>query len=265
MLCLRTDYALSIICPETLLGLKIHNGPVYDFTIIHHDNIKYCEILFLTQSGNHNSMYKLCLVSYPGEENDFYLHREYLVLFYVDMQSLYNLFFFFSDFEQKLEIDVSTTVYLFENVHNSNNVSYIEGVATENRVIDTFRIKTISECIPEMRLERLLRRRQFDTAETFAEKYSLPIESIHYSKAILFVEQLAPWMKSTPDSVNLDALINILDKIQNIQYVTECCSKALIPNYVQLRQLYLYARRRIVQDMKVLYVCIIYMCHCFYI
>lgn len=173
--------------------------------------------------------------------------------------------FFFLDFEQKFEIDVSPTVYLFENLHNSNNVSYIEGVATESRIIDTFRVKTLSETIPEMRLARLLRRRQFDAAESFAEKFSLPTEPIHCAKAALFAEQLAPWVKSTPDSVSTDALINILDKIQNVQYVTECCSKALISDYVQLRQLYLYARRRIVQDMKVSYVCIIYTHHYFYI
>ncbi|XP_032665810.1 kinetochore-associated protein 1 [Odontomachus brunneus] len=219
MLCLRTDHVLSIICPDTLFGLKIYDGPVFDFTIVHHDNVNHCEILFLTQSGDNTDMYKLYLVSYP-------------------------------DFEQKFEINVSTTVCLFENLHNSNNVSYIEGVANESRIIDTFRIKTMSETIPEMRLARLLRRRQFDAAETFAEKFSLPMEPIYCSKAALFMEQLAPWVKSTPDSVSTDALINILDKIQNVQYVTECCSKALISDYVQLRQLYLYARQRIVQDMK---------------
>lgn len=128
----------------------------------------------------------------------------------------------------------------------------MEGVAAENGVIDTFRVKTISESIPEMRLARLLKRRQFDAAEAFAEKFSLSTESIHCSKAALFVEQLAPWAKSAPDSVSIDALINILDKVQNVQYITECCTKALISDYKQLRQLYLYARRRIVQVMKVL-------------
>lgn len=72
MLCLRTDHILSIICPDTLFGLKIYDGPIFDFTIMHHDNVNHCEILFLTQSGNNVSMYKLCLVSYPGKENDFY-------------------------------------------------------------------------------------------------------------------------------------------------------------------------------------------------
>lgn len=92
MLCLRTDHVLSIICPDTLLGLKIYDDPVFDFTIIQHDDIDHCDILFLSQSGNNCTMYKLCLVSYPGTENYFYLHRVFCVFAsYVDMP--FSLFF----------------------------------------------------------------------------------------------------------------------------------------------------------------------------
>ncbi|XP_014472123.1 PREDICTED: kinetochore-associated protein 1 [Dinoponera quadriceps] len=220
MLCLRTDHVLSVVCPDTLLGLKLYDGPVFDFTIVQNDNVNYsCEILFLTRSESNDNTYKLCLVSYP-------------------------------DFEQKLEINVPTAAYLFENLHNSSNISYIEGVAAESGVVDTFRVKIISESIPEMRLARLLSRRQFDAAEAFAEKFSLSVEPIHCSKAALYVEQFAPWTKSTSDSACVSTLIDILDRIQNVQYITECCSKALLSDYTQLRQLYLYARERIVQDMK---------------
>lgn len=129
----------------------------------------------------------------------------------------------------------------------------MEGITTETGVIDTFRIKTILETVPEMRLARLLRKRQFDEAEAFARKLTLSIEPIYCSKAALFIEQLGPWAKDfATRSSSVDELINILDKIQSVRYVTECCSKALISDYVQMRQLYLYAQRRIVQDMKVL-------------
>lgn len=69
MVCLRTDLVLSVVCSNTLLGLKLCDGPVFDFTIIQHDNINHCEILFLTQSKNNSdTAYTLCLVSYPGEQ-----------------------------------------------------------------------------------------------------------------------------------------------------------------------------------------------------
>lgn len=165
--------------------------------------------------------------------------------------------FLLADFEQKLEIKVPITTYLFKNLNNSNNVSYMEGVAAESGVIDTFRIKTVAESIPDMRLARLLRRRQFDAAEAFAEKFSLSTEPIFCAKAAFFAEQLAPWTKSASDSITIDALISILDNVQNVRYVTECCSKAFISDYMQLRQLYLYARRRIIQDTKVPHVRIV--------
>lgn len=65
MLCLRTDHKLTIICPNTLLGLKICDSPVLDFTIIQHDATN-CEILFLTSSKQNRSVYTLCLISFPG-------------------------------------------------------------------------------------------------------------------------------------------------------------------------------------------------------
>ena len=111
------------------------------------------------------------------------------------------------------------------------------------------------ESIPEIRLAKLLKKRQFDVAEAFARKSNLSMESIYCSKAALLVEQLSPWTKFTPNSVNVDTLINILNKIQNVQYVIECCSKALISNYIQMRRIYLYAQQKIMQNIKVFIIC----------
>lgn len=145
-----------------------------------------------------------------------------------------------------------------EVLHASDNLFYIEGITSETGIVDTFRIKTILESIPEIRLARLLRKRQFDAAEAFAEKLNLSIEPIYCSKAALLVEQLSPWAKSVSNSVNVDTLINILNKIQDVQYVIECCSKALISDYIQMKQIYSYARQRIVQYIKVFYICFLW-------
>jgi len=147
-------------------------------------------------------------------------------------------------------IDVSVSVHLFEVLHAPSNIFYVEGIISENKIIDAFRVKAISESIPEMRLARLLRKRQFDSAEIFAERLGLSMEPIYCSKAALFIEQLGPWTKSAPDSVSVDALIDVLDKIQDVQYITECCNKALIADYMQMKRIYIYARQRIVQSMK---------------
>ncbi|XP_018307801.1 kinetochore-associated protein 1 [Mycetomoellerius zeteki] len=141
----------------------------------------------------------------------------------------------------------------FPSMIASYCISKDEGITTNNEtgITDTFRIKTILESIPEMRLARLLKKRQFDAAEAFARKSNLSMEPIYCSKAALIIEQLSPWAKSTLNSVNVDTLINILNKIQSVQYVIECCSKALISDYTQMRRIYLYARQKIMQNIKI--------------
>ncbi|XP_011646790.1 kinetochore-associated protein 1 [Pogonomyrmex barbatus] len=218
MLCLRTDHVLSMVCLNTLLSLKMCEGPVFDFIVTRYSDADHCEILILTHS-NDCTIYKLRVISYP-------------------------------DFEQKFEINVSAITYLFDVSFISDSIFYVEGITTETGIIDTFRVKMISENIPEIRLARLLKRRQFDAAEAFANKLDLSMEPIYCSKAALLVEQLSPWAKSST-LVDTDMLINILDKIQDIQYVIECCSKALISNYIEMRRIYLYARQRIVQILKI--------------
>lgn len=148
-----------------------------------------------------------------------------------------------------MEINVSASAHLFETLQSPSNIFYVEGI-TENKIVGAFRIKAISESMPEMRLARLLRKRQFDVAESFAERLRLSKESIYCSKAALLVEQLSPWTKSVPDSATVDTLIEVLDKIQDVQYVTECCSKTLTSDHTQMKRIYLYARQRIMHNIK---------------
>lgn len=46
-------------------------------------------------------------------------------------------------------------------------------------------------------------------------------------------------------------ILNIFDKIKNVQYIVECCNKAFIPDYKQMKKIYLYARSRIVENISV--------------
>jgi len=65
MLCLRTDNILNMICLNTFLTLKLCDGPVFDFSVIQHDD--HCEILFLTCSKENYTTYTLRVISYPGK------------------------------------------------------------------------------------------------------------------------------------------------------------------------------------------------------
>ncbi|XP_068973508.1 kinetochore-associated protein 1 isoform X2 [Bombus flavifrons] len=219
MLCLRTDYTLSIICPQTLLGIQVYSKPISDFAIIENNDNGICQILVLT-SDNDCTTYMLHVLSYP-------------------------------DFQEKFKINVPPITYLIEIMDPYDEIIlYLEGINnfTNNEYIDTVRVKAVSESLPEYQLQRLVRKKQFDAAEAFAYKFNLSTDPIYCAKAAALLSQLGPWAKNTSSPFQLDMLFNIFDKIKDVQYVVECCSKALIPEYKQMRKINLYARTRIIES-----------------
>lgn len=66
MLCLRTDYMLNMVCPQTLLGLKVYNEPVADFAVIENNDNSLCQILVLTRNDGDCTKHTLCVLSFPG-------------------------------------------------------------------------------------------------------------------------------------------------------------------------------------------------------
>ncbi|XP_053980593.1 kinetochore-associated protein 1 [Hylaeus volcanicus] len=224
MLCLCTNNILHMVCPQTLLGLKVYHKPVSDFVIIEDNDNSSCQILILTTNDSECATTRtLCVLSFP-------------------------------EFEQKFQISVPITTYLVEIMDPWDEVIlFLEGVnyfENNTKYIDTIRMKTISESLPEYQLQRLIRREQFDGAEAFANKFNLSLEPIYCAKAALFLSQLGPWARKVTNPIQLDALLNIFDKIENVQYIVECCSKALIPDYKQMRKIYLYARTRIMETIS---------------
>lgn len=131
------------------------------------------------------------------------------------------------------------------------SILFIEGIINGTN-INTIRIKSVIESVPDFRLERLLKRRQFEEAETFAKKFHLSLESIHISKAILYTEQLRPWAKETSDMINLDTLINTLNQISDLQFVINCCKNVIMFDYKQMKKILLYAKQRIIDNSKVI-------------
>nr|XP_012139926.1 PREDICTED: kinetochore-associated protein 1 isoform X3 [Megachile rotundata] len=220
MLCLRKDYILKMVCPQTLLGVNMNTVPVLDFAVIENNDNSSSQILVLAASDNCN-MHTLHVFSFP-------------------------------EFDEKFRITVPATTYLVEIMDPCDEtILYLEGVndlEIDAKYIDTVRVKTVSESIPECQLQRLLRKEQFDAAEAFAQKFNLSTEPIYCRKALLLLLQLESQAKKDCGSVQLDMLLNVLDKIENVQYIVECCSKALIPDYKQMRKIHTYARSRVTKN-----------------
>ncbi|XP_026668309.1 kinetochore-associated protein 1 isoform X2 [Ceratina calcarata] len=217
MLCLRADRTLSMICPRTLLGITVNNAPVTDFAIIENNDNSSCQIVTLTSDCKEHTVHVL---SYP-------------------------------DFQEKFQITVPVVTFLVEIMDPCDEIIlYLEGVNVNaiTEYVDMIRLKTVSESMPEHQLGRLIRREQFDAAEDFANTFDLSKEPIYCAKAALLLSQLGPWAKERPDLNKVDTILDIFDKIENVQYIVECCSKALIPNYEQMRRFHLYARSRIMKN-----------------
>lgn len=164
---------------------------------------------------------------------------------------VFNLFFLI-DFECKFEMLVPTTTYLVDLVGCCiENIVFLEGMKIQSEKINTIRVKAIVESIPEYRLQRLLRREQFDEAEFFAKQFQLSLEAVHAAKAAAFINQLGPWTNDGNAAEKLDIFVSTLDKIKDVQYIYDCCNNALTSNYKQTRRLLLYARQRIMQHIEV--------------
>ncbi|KAK2580274.1 hypothetical protein KPH14_012521 [Odynerus spinipes] len=217
MICLRTDKLINLVCTRTLTGIKVYKEPVIDFMIID-DGSNDHQILLLLENEN-SEMLTLRLVSFP-------------------------------EFEEKFQISVPTTTNLVDILNStSGSILFIEGILSGTD-INTIRIKNIIESAPDLRLERLLKRRKFEEAEIFAKKFNLSMENIYFSRAMLLVEQLSPWTKKRSDLINFNLLINTLSQINDVQFVVNCCINAIMSDHKQMKKLLLYARQRIIDNNK---------------
>ena len=129
---------------------------------------------------------------------------------------------------------------------------FVEGTADDvlrPGQVDKLRVRGITEGVPEVRLDRILRRNKFVEAEKFAESFGLSKEDIYKRKVAWIRERLSPWSTDdrSDDQVLFDDLKKSLDKIEDIDFVMECCSLAALPSIDMNRQLLVFARQKIGQ------------------
>ncbi|KAK0087534.1 hypothetical protein PV325_000784 [Microctonus aethiopoides] len=216
MICLRTDGYLSIVCMKTLLGIKIWDGPVKDFITIREGAHDLNQMLVLMAPKNNESTSLLHLISFP-------------------------------DFKIIFTMSVSSLTYLVDIMGDTiDRLLYLEGIKKSDDSLDVIRIKAIEEGMPEFRLERLLRQRRFDEALTFAKKFNLDTESIYRAEASFSMNGLRLQINNK-EIVNWNEFKIVLDKINDITFIQECCKNTLTYNYKDTRNLLEYLRQRIIK------------------
>ncbi|XP_044010081.1 kinetochore-associated protein 1-like [Aphidius gifuensis] len=216
-ICLRMDGSLNILCLQTLLSRKIWKNCIDDFISIKEDLEGPYHILILMKPDDITNKKKLHLLSFP-------------------------------DFKIKFTIVVENTTYLVDIINNktdNENLLFLEGIKTTNEYVDLIRIKAIEESIPELRLQRLLRKYKFNEALDFALKFNLDCEIVYHAEAMMLMEKLRPRLQSS-EKIDVDIFMTTLDKIKDVKFIYECCNNAMTKDYKDTRKLLVYSRQRIV-------------------
>ncbi|KAI5755505.1 hypothetical protein M8J77_017530 [Diaphorina citri] len=132
-----------------------------------------------------------------------------------------------------------------------DGIIYIETDHSSSQPMDQVFIKAMVKSRPEDRLERMLRRGKFDAAYEFAKLLNLNIETIHKARIHKTMSDLQTltWSKSPPESTTVDnlfsTLVQSLDGIEDIEFLTVCCVNTLPPRLDMIHTLLSYAKKRL--------------------
>eukprot|EP00090_Calanus_glacialis_P046972 TRINITY_DN9495_c0_g1_i1.p1 TRINITY_DN9495_c0_g1~~TRINITY_DN9495_c0_g1_i1.p1 ORF type:complete len:2089 (+),score=822.89 TRINITY_DN9495_c0_g1_i1:455-6268(+) len=134
---------------------------------------------------------------------------------------------------------------------NQDTPMVLEGASEDVLKPDTvtrMRIRGISEGVPEARLARLLKRNKFEEAEKFATSFALDKEQIYRAKSAWLLDHLSPWRQedmARPHKELLEELKTTLGHMLDLDYVVELCVTAALPSLPMTRELLLFARTKI--------------------
>ncbi|XP_055003444.1 kinetochore-associated protein 1 [Sorex araneus] len=138
----------------------------------------------------------------------------------------------------------SDTIYLLEGICN-NDPKHWEDAAS------VLVLRCLTEALPENRLSRLLHKRRFAEAESFAVQFDLDVELVYKVKANYILEKLA--LSSTdageqPQWQNLiDEAKGNLHKIQDDEFVMNYCLEAQWLTYETTQEMLNYAKNRLLK------------------
>eukprot|EP00057_Strongylocentrotus_purpuratus_P017477 XP_011671951.1 PREDICTED: kinetochore-associated protein 1 [Strongylocentrotus purpuratus] len=113
-------------------------------------------------------------------------------------------------------------------------------------------VRCLMEALPETRFHRLLHKKEFDEAEKFAKLFSLNTELVYRSKALALLEQASSWspaaLRGSPvgdDNKLCGDMMACLEKIADVEFVVDVCSKAAMPAFEDTAKILQYARTRL--------------------
>ncbi|XP_054266831.1 kinetochore-associated protein 1-like [Macrosteles quadrilineatus] len=198
------------VCLHTLTPVALFSQfPVGDFVVLEGsgDSSEECSLMALVHRPEH----AIVLISWP----------EWKVKFRMPVQEISFLI------DQK----------------EAEDILFLEGFGSG--LIDTIRIKTIFESLPDLRLARMLQRYKFEEAEKFARTFNLDLEIVYKAHVQKLMQDLKPWTTSLDTQKQI--FNHILDLIKNIQdhnFVAEICASVIPPDFDMLHTMLMYGTER---------------------
>lgn len=121
--------------------------------------------------------------------------------------------------------------------------------SSENEQYYSVRLRCLTETNPETRLYRILHRKQFEEAETFAKIYRLDTELVHKVKAHYLLDQLSPWNKNSDECVKemSKQFTHCLGFIKDDLHVAEICTRAALSSLEATQKLLNYSKERLLK------------------
>uniref|UniRef100_A0A6I8NYR3 Kinetochore associated 1 n=1 Tax=Ornithorhynchus anatinus TaxID=9258 RepID=A0A6I8NYR3_ORNAN len=238
------DNLLFILDTENVLSLwdAYTLTPIWNWPSVHIE-----EFLLTTEADSPSSVtwqgitsnLKLIALTTPNDKQMRYL----MVYSLPTMNLLYSLQV--SDVASLVKSGISTdTIYLLEGIYENDKKSSESSVSV-------LVLRCLTEALPENRLSRLLHKRKFAEAESFAIQFGLDIELVYKVKSNAILERLASSSvaiggQSTCQELVEEAKEN-LRKIQDDEFVVNYCMKAQWPTYDTTQEMLNYAKIRVLR------------------
>ncbi|NXG00600.1 KNTC1 protein, partial [Sakesphorus luctuosus] len=236
------DNLLFVLDAENILSM----WDVYSLTLIWDcPSIHIEEFLLTTESDSSQLMWeglanlKLIVMTTPDDKQ----MRSLMVFALPTMQKLYSLEV--SAVSSLVQSGICTdTIYFLEGIHEKHQMPSEDPVSI---VV----MRSLTEALPENRLSRLLHKHKFTEAENFALQFGLDVQLVYQVKANVILEKLASApVGSSGQEAWLDLVKEAkenLQKIQDSQFVVNCCLNASWPLYETTQEMLSYARARILK------------------
>eukprot|EP00057_Strongylocentrotus_purpuratus_P014057 XP_011668531.1 PREDICTED: kinetochore-associated protein 1 [Strongylocentrotus purpuratus] len=152
-------------------------------------------------------------------------------------------------------LSVGPLSVLADTPNNQDSIFLVEGRNEDedgSSTVGMLMVRCLMEALPETRFHRLLHKKEFDEAEKFAKLFSLNTELVYRSKALALLEQASSWspaaLRGSPvgdDNKLCGDMMACLEKIADVEFVVDVCSKAAMPAFEDTARILQYARTRL--------------------